>query len=184
MSHRDLHPFDSVGVEYRLDGGLFSLRRLLSKTKTSSALFSAIQNADDAAFHSLTADGHQPCLDVISETYLHAGLIVNTTISEVLNVSSPDAPKFFHWRMQPNNSENFVSNLSFFSDLINEIQRRSNLASSAFDCLYKCVFGSINISLHTKIAVYNAVVISTMSYSCESRIPYRRHYRLLVSFHI
>ena len=79
VSHRDLQSSDCVGIVYRLDGGLFSLRRLQAKTKTSSAIISAIQCADDAAFPSHTADGLQRSLDVMSETYLRAGLVINTT---------------------------------------------------------------------------------------------------------
>ena len=41
VSHRDLQSSDCVVIEYRLDGGLFNLRRLQAKTKTSSALISA-----------------------------------------------------------------------------------------------------------------------------------------------
>ena len=33
VSHRDLQSSDSVGIEYRLDGGLFNLRRLQAKAK-------------------------------------------------------------------------------------------------------------------------------------------------------
>ena len=49
------------------------------KTKTSSAVISALQYADDTAFHSLTADGLQRILYIMSETNLCAGLIINTT---------------------------------------------------------------------------------------------------------
>ena len=35
-SHRDLQSSDCVGIENRLDGGLFNLQRLQAKTKTSS----------------------------------------------------------------------------------------------------------------------------------------------------
>ena len=49
VSHRDLQSSDCVGIEYRLDGGLFNLRRLQAKTKTSSAMISALQYANDAA---------------------------------------------------------------------------------------------------------------------------------------
>ena len=94
VSHRDLQSSDFVGIEHRLDGGLFNLRRLQAKTKTSSATISALQYADDAAFPCLTADGLQRSLDVMSETYLCAGLIINTTKTEILSTSSPDAPTF------------------------------------------------------------------------------------------
>ena len=79
VSHRDLQSSDCVGIEYRLDGGFINLRRLQAKTKTSFAMISALQYADDAAFPSHTADGLQRSLDVMSETYLRAGLIINTT---------------------------------------------------------------------------------------------------------
>ena len=171
VSHRDLQSSDCVGIDYRLGGGFFNLRRLQAKTKTSSAMISALQYADDAAFPSLTADGLQRSLDVMSETYLHAGLIINTTKTEILSTSSPDAPTFFISGNQLKNYENFAylgSNLSFSGDLTNEIQRRINPASSAFGRLSKRVFGNQNLTIHTKIVVYNAVVISTILYGCET----------------
>ena len=94
VSHCDLQSSDCVEIEYRLDGGLFNLRRLQAKTKTSSAMISALLYADDAAFPSHTADGLQRSLDVISETDLRAGLKINTTKTEILSTPSPDAPTF------------------------------------------------------------------------------------------
>ena len=79
VSHRDLQSSDCVAIEYRLDGGLFHLRRLQTNTKSSSAMISGYQYADDAAFPSLTADGLQRSLDIMSETYIRAGLMINTT---------------------------------------------------------------------------------------------------------
>ena len=187
VSHRDLLSSDFVGIEYRLDGGLFNLRRLLAKTKTSSARISALQYADDAALPCFTADGLQRSLDVMSEAYLRAGLIINTTKTEILSTPSPDAPTFYINGDQLKNSENFTylgSNLSFSDDLTNEIHRRINLASSAFGSLCKRVFGNQDLTIHTKIVVYNAAVISTILYGCVTWVPYRRHIRLLESFHI
>ena len=42
----------------------------------------------------LSADGLHRSLDVMSERYLRAGLIINTTKTEILSASSPDAPTF------------------------------------------------------------------------------------------
>ena len=70
VSHSDRQSSECVGMEYRLDGGLFNQQRLKAKTKTSSAVISALKYADDAAFPSLTADGLQRSLYVMSETYL------------------------------------------------------------------------------------------------------------------
>ena len=94
VSHHDLQSSDSVGVKHCLDGSLFNLRHLKSKNKTFPAMISALQYADDAAFPSLTADGNQRSLDIISETYLCASLIVNATNSKVLRASSTDALTF------------------------------------------------------------------------------------------
>ena len=126
VSHRDLQSSDCVGIEYRLDHGLFNLRRLQAITKTSSAMISALQYADYAAFPSLTADGLQRCLDVMSETYLRAGLVNNTTKTEILITSSTDVPTFSISGNQLKNSQNFTylgSNHSFSGDLSNEIKR-------------------------------------------------------------
>ena len=79
VSHRDLQSSDCVGIEYRLEGGLFNLRRLQAKANTSSAMISALQYADDAVIPSHTADGLHCSLVVMSETYLCAGLIINAT---------------------------------------------------------------------------------------------------------
>ena len=132
VSHRDFLSSDCVGVEYRLDGGLFNLRHLQAKTKTSSAMISALQYADDATFPSFTTDGLQRSLHIMSDTYLCAGLIINTTKTEILSVSSPYATTFSIIWSEHKSSENITflgSNLSFSGDLTNEIQRRTNLAS-------------------------------------------------------
>ena len=108
VSHRDLQSSDCVGIEYRLDGGLFNLRRLLAKTMTSSAVISALQYADDATFPSLTADGLRRSLYIMSEIYLRAGLVINALKTKILSASSPDAPTFFISGNELKNSENFT----------------------------------------------------------------------------
>ena len=112
---------------------------------------------------------------------------MNTTKTEILSASSPDVPTFSIGGNQLKNSEYFTylgSNLSFSGDLTNEIQRRINHASSAFGRLSNRVFCNQDHTIHTKIAVHNAVVISTILYGCETWVPCRRHIRLLESFHI
>ena len=187
VSPLDLQSSDCVEIEDRLDCGLFNLRRLQAKTKISSAMISALQNADDAAIPSLTVDGLHRSLDVMSETYIGAVLIINTTKTEILSTSSPDAQTFSISGNQLKISENLTylrSNLSFSGDLTNEIQRRINLTSSAFGRLSKRELGNQNLLIHTKIAVYDAVVISTILHGCVTWVQYCRHIRLLGSFYI
>ena len=87
--------------------------------------------ADDAAFPNITADGLQHSLDVISETYLHASLIVYTMMSEVFSASSPDTPTFSVSGKHLKKFRKFcVLGLKslIFGDLTNEIQRCINLS--------------------------------------------------------
>ena len=154
---------------------------------TYSAVISALQYADGAAFPSLSADGLQRSLDIMSETYLRAGLIINTTKTEIHSASSRDAQTFSISGNQLRHSDNFTyfgSNLSFYGDLTNEIQRRIYLSSSAFVSLSKRVFGNQNLTIHTKIAVYDAVVICTILFGFKTWVQYRRHIRLREFFHI
>ena len=146
-----------------------------------------LQYADEAAFPSLTADGLQRSLDIMSEAYLHIGIMINTMRTKIISASAHDAPTFSIRGNQLKNSENFTylsSNISLSGDLTNESQRRINLASSAFVRRSKRVFGKQNLTIHTKIAVYYEVVISIISYGCETWVLCRRHIWLLESFHI
>ena len=46
------------------------------------------------------------------------------------------------------------------------------------------MFRNQNITIHTKIFFYNAVVIYNILYGCETWVPYLHHIRLLESFYI
>ena len=143
--------------------------------------------ADDAAFPNPTADGRQRSHDIMSENYHRAGLIINKTNTPILRASSSESPTFSISGNRLRKSENFTdfySNHSFYGYYINGIKRRIYLSSSAFGRLSKRVFGNQNLTIRTNIAVYDAVVITTILYGCEKLDPYRRHVGLLELFHI
>ena len=79
---------DGVGLNYRLDGSLFNIRRLQTKSNISSEFVFELQYADDAALPSHTADGLQRNLDRICEAYRRAGLVVNVKKTKVLPQAS------------------------------------------------------------------------------------------------
>ncbi|KAK0135214.1 Craniofacial development protein 2 [Merluccius polli] len=149
-------------------------------TKISPVLIFDLQYADDAAFLSHTPDGLQRSLDVISETYHRAGLIVNTKKTEVLpSVPPAGAPILTISGTQLKN----IGIFTYLGTNLTCVQRCLNLASSTFGRLSDRVFTNRNLKIHTKAAVYNAVVISTLLYGCKAWVPYRRHVKLLESFH-
>ena len=171
LSHRDLQSSNCVEIEYRIDGGLFNLRRLQTKTKTSSAMISALMYADDVGFPSLTADGHQRCLDVMSETYLRAGLIINTTKTEILSTSSHDTSTFSISGNQLKNSENLLTRaqISHFSVTS---QMRSKDASTL---LYQPVAVGVNMCLATQIPQFTQRLLSIMQSSSPPSYMIARH---------
>ncbi|KAI8510833.1 hypothetical protein Bbelb_117490 [Branchiostoma belcheri] len=64
-----------------------------------------------------------------------------------------------------------------------EVTQRIGKASVAFGRLSKRLWQDHGIRLSTKIAVYIAVVLSTLLYWCETWTTYRRHIQLLEQFH-
>jgi hypothetical protein len=65
-----------------------------------------------------------------------------------------------------------------------EITSRIGKASVAFGKLQRRLWNSHAIKLSTKIAVYRAVVITTLLYGCETWTVYRRHIKRLAKFHL
>ena len=64
------------------------------------------------------------------------------------------------------------------------INSRLAKAGDAFGKLQRRLWGEHSVALLTKIAVYQAVVLSTLLYGCESWVLYRRSVRRLDEFHM
>lgn len=64
-------------------------------------------------------------------------------------------------------------------DIHNQIKQ----ASSSFRRLRKKVFNSSNLHLPNKVAVYQAVCVSSLLYGCETWAVYGQHLKQLASFH-
>ena len=65
-----------------------------------------------------------------------------------------------------------------------EIFTRIYKATVAFGNLHKRLWDDHDVSLKTKVAVYQASIIPTLLYGCESWTPYRRQISYLDSFHM
>jgi len=53
-------------------------------------------------------------------------------------------------------------------DITNEVNQRIKLASAAFDRLSHRVFYNHNLTISTKVAVYNAMCESVLLFGCET----------------
>jgi hypothetical protein len=65
-----------------------------------------------------------------------------------------------------------------------DVTARIQKAGAAFGKLQTRVWNNRGIRTSTKVSVYNAVVVSTLLYSCESWLLYRRNISQLDKFHI
>jgi len=180
---------DGVRIKYRLDGRLFNIRCLQAVTKVTNDTIFDLQYADDTALPSHTPDGLQRQLDAISSAYSHAGLVVNSKKMEVLYLPSDSSlPLTFYISWDHLGlTEQFTylgSIITSTCDLTAEIQHRVNLASASFRRLFKRVFTNRDLSTRTKMAVYNAICVSTLLYACEGWTLYRCHIQALKAFHI
>ena len=152
VSHHYLLPSDSVGGQYRLDGGL-QLARLQAKSKT---LNSTLQYVEDAVFPIDTADVLQRILDVISETNLVLAVL---SIQRRLKFFAHRhlMPHFFNDGKHLKNPGNFVylgANHSFLGDqYVIETKKLINLSSSAFGHLRERTLVNRNLKICTKLAV-------------------------------
>ena len=177
---------DCFRIKSRLDGSLFNIRRLQAVTKVTNDTIFDLQYAD---LPSHTPDRLQRQLDAISSAYSRAGLVVNSKKTEILHLPSHTSPPptFFVSGDQLGLTEQFTylgGIITCTCDLAAEIQHRVNLATAFFGRLSKRVFPNRDLSTRTKMAVYNAICVSTLLYACEGWTPYRRHIRALEAFHI
>lgn len=190
LLHKELESSSGVAVDYRLDGNLFNTRRLQATTKLSRERVLELQYADDCALVAHSPQDLQAILAVVVKAYSRMGLSVNTTKTEVVcqwSSSTPHTQPSFtidHKPLTITPSFKYLGSiLSEDCSIDSEIQNRIKQASAAFGRLRHRVFQNNNLHLHTKVAVYQAVCITTLLYSCEAWTTYSRHIKALERFH-
>jgi hypothetical protein len=179
-----------VYIRYRLDGSLFDLRRLTAKTKTMKRLILEALFADDCALLAHQESHLQAIVDKFSVAAKLFGLTISLGKTEVLlqpaPYSDPQLPCITIDGTQLKNVDTFKylgSTISSDCTLDKEIAARIQKASQALGRLRTKVMQHRDIRLSTKLKVYNAVVLSSLLYGCESWTLYRRHIKKLEQFH-
>lgn len=61
---------------------------------------------------------------------------------------------------------------------------RLNETTAAYVKLRQHAFDKSGLSLRTKLQTYNAIVVTTLLYACETWTPYRRHVKELEKFNL
>ena len=178
-----------MNINYRMDRNLFDLSKLKARTKTARSSFSELQYADDCALLSHSPDDLQAALSQMAHLYERMGLQINIRKTEVMQFHADSGEEeritLLGEELKSVSCFRYLgSNISANCDLDDEICYRIGQATAAFGRLTKRVFTNRDLSLETRIMVYQAVCISSLLYCSESWTLYRRQTKLLERYHI
>ena len=180
-----------VSMQFRTDGSVFNLRRLQARTKVFTALLRELLYADDCVLLAHTQEAAQQLFDSFSNAARRFGLTVSLRKTEVMLQpayrSSAATPVIKSGETVLKAVDKFCylgSMLSSDCGIDSDLSARLAKAGTAYGKLSKRLWNDHGIRLETKIAVYRAVVLTTLLYGCESWTLYRRHIAKLDQFHL
>ena len=185
---RDLYA--SIGIRYRYSRSLFNLKRILAKTKVSTDTINDLLFANDCALNAPSEADMQHSVDKFSDACNNFGLTISTKKTEVMHQPAPGKPY-----VEPNISVdrqrlNVVKKFTYLGSTLSctvvindEVNTRLTKTSAAFGRHHKNVLDRWGITRKTNIKAYNAAVLTTLLYGCESWTVYQCHARKLNHFH-
>ena len=179
-------------VSFRASGGLFNIRRFTAKTKLTTELICDLLFADDCALVAQSPEELQRSINSFSEACKDFGLTISKKKTEIVHQQVPrteiSQPPVIEIDVTPlKTSSKFCylgSTISEKATLDDEISLRISKASQAFGKLENRLWKSHDITLTTKINVYRAVIIPSLTYGSEAWTPYRRQIKTLDAFHL
>ena len=181
-----------INVRYRCDGRFFDLRRLKAKTKVLEALVRDFLFADDCALVAVNEPDLQELASCLSEAAKAFGLTISLRKTEVMlqpapGLTPPPEPSIVIEGTKLNNVECFTylgSTLISTGSMDREVSNRLAKAGASFGRLWTRVWRERGIKLPTKLAVYRAVVMTSLLYGCETWALYRKQLKTLDQFHL
>ena len=178
---------DGIPIQTRTDGGLLNIKRFRAKTKISHHLIRDFLFADDAALVSHTKQGLQRLLDSFSKACSDFGLTISVKKTEIMTQNSPSTPSISVYNSALKVVDEFKylgSTISKNLSLDSEINVRIGKASSAKTKLKERVWENKNLTINTKMRVYQACILSTLLYGSETWSTYTSQENKLNAFHL
>ncbi|CAH1247554.1 SSTR2 [Branchiostoma lanceolatum] len=178
---------DGVYIHTRHDGKLFNLARLRAKTKTIRVLLRELLFADDAALASHSEQGLQRLLDCFSSTCHEFSLTISIKKTVVMAQNAPSPPLITVNGSRLVVVEKFTylgSTVTHNLSLDTEINTRIGRAASVMSKLKLRVWENKNLSVQTKLRVYEACVLGTLLYGSETWTTYAAQEAKLNAFHM
>ena len=155
----------------RSDGRLFNLARLRAKAKVREALIRDMLFADDAAVASHTQRGLQSLMDRFSQACKDFGLTISLKKTNVLGQGTESPPIITIDEYELDAVHQFTYLGSTITDNLSldaELDKRIGKAATTLSRLTTRVWINPKLTTKTKMAVYNACVISTLLYGSET----------------
>ena len=173
----------------RSDGRLFNLARLEAKTKVREALIRDMLFADDAAVAAHTWQELQSLMNRFSQVCKDVGLTISLKKTNVLGQDRPSPPApgitIDNYELDVVHQFTYLgftitANLS----LDTEIDKRIGKAATTLARLKSRVWTNSMLTVKTKMAVYNACVLSTLLYDSETWTTCARQEKRLDTFYL
>ena len=162
---------EGVYLHTRSDGRLFNLARLRAKTKIREVLIRDLLFADDAAVTSHTEQDLQCLTDRLSQVCKDFGLTICLKNTNVMgqDVDTPPVITIDNYKLDVVHKFTYLgSTISDNLSLDAEINRRIGKAATTICRLTTRVWKPPKLMVTTKMAVYNACIISTLLYGSEA----------------
>ena len=183
---------DGILIRFRHDGRIFHLSDLKAKTKTRTEFINELLYADDCALLSHTAEGLQRSANIFAAACKRFGLTISIKKTEVMFQPAAAKASRVEPEIEVNGCKlNVVNQFTYLGSIMSddckidkEIEARIKKASASYGRLTDRVWENRSVKLKTKIAVYKAVVMSTLLYGCETWTCHQRHVRMLDRFHL
>lgn len=178
---------EGVHLHTRSDGKLLNMARLRAKTKIRTVLIRDMLFADDAALVSHTEEHLQRLMDRFALACKEFGLTISIKKTNVMGQDIPAPPSITIDNEMLEVTDKFVylgSVITSGLSLDSEIDKRLAKAASVMAGLSKRVWSNNQLTLNTKLKVYQACVLSTLLYGSEAWTTYARQEDRLESFHL
>ena len=185
---RELSPEVGVNVMYKHGRKLVGDRT--RKSRLSSVKVTESQFADDAAVYATNRTAFEQATRGFVHTSKEWGLTVSTektkgmVVGQTLTPNDVSPLQLGESSIEVGDEFSYLgSNITSDGELKKEVQCRIGKAARAFGCLRQPIFSNSKLSVSTKRAVYQAVVLATLLYGAETWTVKAHHLRRLNVFH-
>ena len=170
----------------RSDGSLFNLNHLKVRTKVYEALIRDMLFADDAAVVTHTQRELQLLMDHFSQACKDFRLIISLKKTNVLgqDILAPPVITINDYEFEVIHQFMYLgSTITNNLSLDAEINKRIGKAATTLACLTSRVWTNPKLTMKTKMAVYNACILSTLLYGSKTWTMYAHQEKRLNTFH-